>query len=136
MTCSREQGYSLIEVIVAFAVLALALTLLLGTLSGGVRQIRESADAGRAALHAQSLLETLGVDEPLIPGRSTGEFDEGRYQWELNVTPWLDSGRASPALDDDAPRLLELHLAVSWGEAGPSQRWQVQTLRLVSMEMP
>jgi len=136
MTRAREQGYSLIEVIVAFAVLALALTLLLGTLSGGVRQVRESADAGRAALHAQSLLDTLGIDESLTPGRSKGEFDEGRYQWELNIAPWLDSGRVSPALDGNAPRLLELHLAVSWGEAGPTQRWQVQTLRLAPPEQP
>jgi len=136
MTYTREQGYSLIEVIVAFAVLALALTLLLGTLSGGVRQVRESADAGRAALHAQSLLDTLGFDGPLTPGRSTGEFDEGRYQWELNIAPWLDPGRASPVLDGTAPHLLELHLVVSWGEAGPAQRWQVQTLRLASPELP
>jgi len=136
MTYTREQGYSLIEVIVAFAVLALALTLLLGTLSGGVRQIRASADAGRAALHAQSLLDTLGLDEPLMPGRSTGVFAEGRYQWELNITPWRDPGRASPVVDGNAPHLLELHLAVSWGEAGPSQRWQVQTLRLVPPELP
>jgi len=134
MTRVREQGYSLIEVIVAFAVLALALTLLLGTLSGGVRQVRESADAGRAALYAQSLLDSIGMDEPLTPGRSTGEFDGGRYRWELGITPWLEPARPSPALDGSTPRLLELRLAVSWGDAGPAQRWQVQTLRLALPE--
>lgn len=53
---SRQRGYTLIEVLVAFSVLALGLTLLLGTLSGATRQVRWSADAGRAALHAQSLI--------------------------------------------------------------------------------
>src|SRR3546814_9469204 len=44
-----ERGFTLLEVIIAFAVLALALTLLLGTLSGSAREVRASADAGRAA---------------------------------------------------------------------------------------
>src|SRR3546814_19434394 len=48
-----ERGVTLLEVIIACAVLALALTLLLGTMSGSAREVRASADAGRAALHAQ-----------------------------------------------------------------------------------
>jgi len=127
----RQQGYSLLEVILAFGVLALALTLLLGTLSGGVRQVRESADAGRAALHAQTLLETLGVDAPLAPGRSSGEFEQGRYRWELDIAPYLDPELPAQTIDalSDA-RLLALTLSVFWGEGGERQRWQVQTLRL------
>jgi general secretion pathway protein I len=76
----------LIEVIVAFAVLALGLTLLLGTLSGSTRQIRWSDDAGRAALHAQSLLDQVGVGEVLQPGHLEGELEDGRYRWALDVT--------------------------------------------------
>jgi len=127
---TRQQGYSLIEVIVAFGVLALALTLLLGTLSGGMRQVRESADAGRAALHARSLLETLGVDAPLQPGRSSGAFEQGRYRWELEIARYRDP--ASPAPVADGAQLLELNLDVAWGEGGARQRWQVRTLRLAA----
>src|SRR5690554_4154919 len=71
----RRRGYTLIEVLVAFSVLALALTLLLGTLSGATRQVRWSADAGRAAVHAQSLLAQAGVGEALVPGSRHGELD-------------------------------------------------------------
>src|SRR5690606_18273535 len=70
-----QRGYTLLEVIVAFAVLALALTLLLGALSGGTRQVRWAADAGRAALLAQSLLDQTGVGVALQAGRSNGEFE-------------------------------------------------------------
>ncbi len=66
-----RRGYTLIEVIVAFALLALALTLLLGTLSGATRQVRWAGDAGRAALHAQSLLDQQGIDAPIRAGQQT-----------------------------------------------------------------
>ena len=131
MSPRRPHGYSLIEVIVAFALLALALTLLLGTLSGASRQVRWSGDAGRAALHAHSLLDTVGVGEPLQPGRSDGEFDDGRYRWTLQVTPWFEPVPTGTPQAPGGDRLLELVLTVKWGEGGPRERLQLQSLRLV-----
>src|SRR5690606_40004625 len=116
---ASQRGYTLIEVIVAFALLALGLTLLLGTLSGSTRQVRWSADAGRATLHAQSLLDTVGISEPLQLGRRTGDFDDGRYRWSLSVTPWQDPALANlPQASGDLP-LYELDMAVQWGAGGP-----------------
>lgn len=128
-----ERGYTLIEVIVAFAVLALALTLLLGILTGATRQVRWADEAGRAALHAQSLLDQTGVGEALQPGHEEGEFEEGRYRWSLAVEPYRDpSAQQGPQpVDPGAPQLLRLELLVQWGEGGPRQRLQLQSLRLV-----
>lgn len=129
---SRQRGYSLLEVIVAFGVLGVALSLLLGTLSGGTRQVRWAADSGRAVLHAQSLLDEVGVGEVLVPGRRDGEFEQGRFRWELEVAPYVDPDRlpVQPA-DPYAPQLLQLRLRVSWGDGGPRERLQLDTLRLV-----
>ena len=127
----RERGFTLIEVIIAFALLALALTLLLGTLSGSAREVRWSADAGRAALHAQSLLDQAGVGESLQPGARDGEFEDGRYRWTLRIEPYVDpTRRAQLTIDPAAPRLLQLALTMTWGEGGPRQRLELQTLRL------
>ncbi|QCU72724.1 general secretion pathway protein GspI [Luteimonas yindakuii] len=131
----RVSGYTLLEVLVAFAVLALALTLLLGTLSGGARQVRWSADAGRAALHAQSLLADVGVGAPLQPGRREGVFEDGRYRWSLEVAPWVEADRPLPVVVDPyAPQLLSLQLTVLWGEGGPRERLQLHSLRLVQAD--
>jgi len=125
---SLQRGYSLLEVIAAFAILALGLGLLLGSLSGGMRQMRESAAAGRAALHAQSLLASLGVDIPLQPGQRQGGFEPGHYRWQLTIRPWHDPAFPPPP-EASTPGLLELELVITWGEAGPDERWQVRSLR-------
>lgn len=127
---AAQRGYTLIEVIVAFALLAMALTLLLGTLSGSTRQVRWAADAGRAALHAQSLMDTIGITEPLTPGQRDGEFDNGRYHWTLSITPWQDPALANFPQPLGGSSLLELDLSVQWGKAGPGEILQWKTLRL------
>lgn len=133
----RQRGYTLIEVIVAFALLALALTLLLGTLSGAVRQVRWSGDAGRAALHAQSLMDTVGVGQALLPGRRDGQFEAGRYRWELTVAPWDEPLPPNAPVVPRTPalhRLYEIVLLVQWGGGGPRERMELRTLRLAPVQ--
>lgn len=131
----RERGYTLIEVIVAFAILALALTLLLGTLSGAAKQVRWADDAGGAALHAQSLLDDTGVGTTLQPGHRAGTFEGGRYRWSLQVAPYRDPSwpTAAVPVDPAAARLLQLTLDVRWGrdDDDPRNRLQLRSLRLV-----
>ena len=133
VSAHRARGYTLIEVIVAFAVLALALGVLLGILSNSTKQIRWADDAGRAALHAQSLLDQVGVGQALQPGHREGGFEDGRYRWALDVAPWRDPSLrdAAPQPEDPgAPKLMQLLLDVRWGDGGPRNRLQVRTLRL------
>lgn len=130
-SAAKAHGFTLIEVIVAFALLALALTLLLGTMANASRQVRWSADAGRAAMHAQSLLAEVGVGEVLAPGVREGTFEDGRYRWRLQVAPWQDPEAApGPLTDLSAPRMQELELSMHWGD-GPGERLQLRSLRLV-----
>ena len=126
----RQRGFTLIEVIIAFALLALALTLLLGSLSGGARQIRQANMTSHATLHAQSLLAQIGVGENLQPGRSGGTFAESGYVWTLEVAPYQDALLPARQADPSAVRLMQLRLVVLWGEA-PAERLQMDTLRLV-----
>ncbi|MFS8136751.1 MAG: type II secretion system protein XpsI [Thermomonas sp.] len=131
MSRRHAAGYTLIEIIVAFAILALGLTLLLGTLSGATRQVRAAGDAGRATLHAESLLDDFG-NLPQ-PQHREGQLEQGRYRWRLDVEPWQDPTLQPPAapVDANAPRLMHLRLQVEWGEGTPAQRIEATSLRLV-----
>jgi len=130
----HARGFTLLEVIVAFALLGVALTLLLGAISGAARQVSGSQDASRASLYAQSLLADAGLGQPLEPGQSEGSFENGRYRWVLQVKeytePTTDSAVSNPA---GSMPLLDLTLDMRWGsEAGQALQWR--TLRLVSGE--
>ncbi|HEU4812960.1 MAG TPA: prepilin-type N-terminal cleavage/methylation domain-containing protein [Xanthomonadaceae bacterium] len=132
------RGFTLIEVVVAFALLAFALTLLLGAMTRATTQVRNAEHAGRAALHAQTLLHQVGVGEPLVPGTSEGVLEDGRYRWTLQVAEWQDPDPAAAAhaatlRDLRAPRLLELELVVAWGEGGERERLVVRSLRRVQV---
>lgn len=128
---AAQRGYTLVEVLVAFAILALALTLLLGTLSGAARQVKWADQAGRAALHAQSLLATVGVAEALRAVHREGTFEAGRYRWSLDVARYEDPLLPPPDFDDPgAPRLLQLSLRVQWGEGNdPARTLELHSLR-------
>lgn len=130
----RQRGYSLLEVIVAFALLALALTLLLGSLSGAAKQVHGADLRSRATLHAQSLLAATGIESPLQPGRTQGDWDEGRFRWDLQVEPYVDvrTTALQPAAAPPAsgPTLAQLTLQVRWGE-GEGERLQWRSLRLL-----
>lgn len=135
MSKTAAAGFTLIEILVAFAILALGLTLLLGTLSGASRQLRQAGDAGIAALHAQTLLDAR-ASVLQRPGRSQGELEDGRYRWQLQVTPWqapqvAPSQAQAPHEDPHAAKLLHVQLDIQWGDAGPQQRLRVNSLRLV-----
>ncbi|MBB3824687.1 type II secretion system protein XpsI [Xanthomonas arboricola] len=128
----RQRGYTLIEVIVAFALLALALSLLLGSLSGAARQVRAADDSTRATLHAQSLLALQGMVKPLVPEQQQGSFENGHFRWSMDVRPY-DEPRRNPQapVAPGAHKLLQLTLVVRWGEQ-PNQMLQWRTLRLVA----
>lgn len=131
MNARGARGYTLLEVVIAFGVLALALTLLLGILTNSSRQVRWSADAGRAAMLGESLLDETEMKGALREGRRDGELEDGRYRWTLDVRPWRDRARPPGPLDPSAPRLFELQLTVAWGEGGPRERVELRSLRLV-----
>lgn len=135
----RQRGYTLIEVVVAFGLLAFGMTLLLGTLTNATRQVRAADEYGRAALHAQSLLAQIGVGQALAVGRRNGRLDEGRYRWEVVVSPWRDPQAARQPAQPQAlvgPKLMHVEVSVAWGEGGSRERLRLESLRLVAPTDP
>lgn len=81
------RGFSLIEVLVAFTILALLLGVLFQIFAGGLRAAYRGDEYTRAVLLAESKLAALGIEEKLTEGIESGSFDDV-YQWQTTVEPY------------------------------------------------
>jgi general secretion pathway protein I len=81
---NAQRGFSLIEMVAAFLVFALAVGILMQILASSMHSTRTSSDYTMAALWAESMLDVVGVGEPIQAGSSSGRFDNN-YSWDLNI---------------------------------------------------
>ena len=86
MGARRQTGFTLIEVVVAFVLLAGVLAVGFEIFSTGLRRAGDLEDYSRALVIAQSRLATAGVEAPLEDGQASGESDDRRFRWHLVVT--------------------------------------------------
>lgn len=78
------RGFSLIEMVAAFLVFAIAIGVLMSVLTAAMRNTRMSADYTMAALWAQTKLDIVGVGIPVEEGHTSGRFDD-TYAWDLDI---------------------------------------------------
>src|SRR6476646_6335819 len=86
---SSEAGFTLIEIVVALAILALAAPILFNLISDSINRIGFATSTAKAELLAQSLLATVGVEIPLHEANLAGDFS-GNFRWQLRMSPWGD----------------------------------------------
>lgn len=151
------RGFTLIEMIAAFLVFAIAIGLLMQVLAGAMRNARQSSDYTMAALWAQSKLDGVGVVERVEEGHTSGRFDD-TFAWDLDVKevdphdveppPVVAAGRAGAGpqtasaaeagagggIDVQPFDLYQVDLVVSWGGGIGKQprRAHFGTLRAVN----
>jgi general secretion pathway protein I len=129
----RARGFTLIEVVVAFTILAVGLGLTLSIATGALRNAKVAAQRTEAALYAQSLLDATGVGERLEEGEESGEFGED-YRWTLNVAKQEVEIEGPTAVDPSLSpvQLYRLELRVEWGEGRAAQEARFVTLRALT----
>ncbi|MCW2239556.1 type IV pilus modification PilV family protein [Azospirillum canadense] len=135
-----EQGFTLLEVLVAFAILALVLGAVLRVLADGLG-VASAADRMIAATGvARSRIAEVGTVRPLAAGQWTGATPEG-YRWQVAIAPAsapplpfargpfvsgpVVSGRARPAL---VP--YDVVVTVAWNDAWRERSIVFATVRL------
>jgi prepilin-type N-terminal cleavage/methylation domain-containing protein len=120
----RDEGFTLLEVLVALVVLSTTVVAALQLFGGGLRLARTAGDHADAALVASAKLADLEPG-PLTEG--TEEGIEGPYRWTRRVS-------LAPSLLPVAPdspeaviiRVARVDVEVRWGQ---SRRFQLATLR-------
>jgi general secretion pathway protein I len=130
---ARAAGFTLIEIIVAFAVLAIGLGIAMQIATGAMRNARHAEERTEAALYAQSLLDAAGIGERLEEGETSGEFAD-RYRWTLSVAPFEVEATTDSPLDPalSPVQLYRLELVVTWGRQPREQEARFVTLRALT----
>jgi general secretion pathway protein I len=121
----RDQGFTLLEVLVALVVLATTVVAALQLFGGGLRLARTAGDHADAALLASAKLADLEPG-PLTEGETVGA--DGPFRWTRRVT-------LQPALIPVEPenpgwvglRLARVNVEVRWGQ---NRRFELATLRV------
>lgn len=117
---SIQKGFSLLEMLVAFSIMALSLGMLYKVSGNNVRLVAIAAQQDQASALAESLLNTMD----LVPeaGRQQAGESAG-YQWALRSAPY-----AGGATELQAAKLQQIWVSVTWIENNLQRRIELTTL--------
>lgn len=129
----NQSGFSLLEVLIAFSILALSLGILLKIFAGGVNTAAVAEEYTAAVQIAESLMAKAGVETLLQPGESSGEENE-KYHWLVTVQPFITSITNTDPKAMGAT-LYKVKVVVSWGDDSLDPRQiELTSLKIVTGE--
>jgi len=135
----KSAGFSLLEILVAFVILALVGTVLFRLFGASLNNASLGDEYSRAALDAESRLAAAGAERPLREATDQGTSEDGRYTWSTKVEPYVPPGMTpdQERLAQMLPaRLWRLTVTVAWPtDAGGQRTLALSTVRM-AMKQP
>lgn len=124
-----QRGLSLLELLVAFAIMAMALGLLYRSMGSSARNVAEMVYQQQAAMVAESLLsarESVSEEGWTESGESAG------FTWQVKSAPYLQEVRRETApvgaIPITATKLHQVLITIRWFDGSRQQAFEMQTL--------
>jgi len=130
---TKNKGFTLIEVVVAMAILGIALTVIIELFAGGLRLARVSKEYTKAVNYANTKMEEVACWQTLEEGMTEGEFDE-TYRWrvamnKVNLLPVEKPWEVKPPI-----QLFQIRVDVLWRSGSKERSAGIETHRTMKVQ--
>lgn len=124
---SSLTGFTLIEVMVAMAIMAISLVVVMQLFSAGLKISTLSRDFTRAIVHAKDKMEELSIK----PQPGTGVFEDG-FKWESEVQPYEYLKEELETLDVN---LIKIKVKIIWdSKSNKQESVELASLRIIQKD--
>jgi general secretion pathway protein I len=121
------RGFTLLEVLVSFAITALALGVLYQIYAKGAATAVLGEEYAEAVSIAESRLALIGMKEELVNTTSSGNENE-KYEWRITVQDYVPA--VSETSNLEPPLVLKaIELEITWESLGKQRSLVLRTLR-------
>jgi general secretion pathway protein I len=127
------KGFTLIEVVVAMAILAIGLTVIIELFSGGLRLARTSMEYTKAVHYAHTKMEEIGAKQTMEEGNEEGEFDDA-FHWQVETKKVdLVPGEHGPDFKPPA-ELFQVKVNVLWKSGSKERSTGIESYKVIKSE--
>ncbi|WP_020395044.1 type IV pilus modification PilV family protein [Thiolinea disciformis] len=124
---SYSSGFTLLEILVAFVLMALVIGSLIQLFSGAMQSAALSEEYSAAIQVAESQLQTLGKEIPIQQGKLSGQVTGTRYQWFVDMVPL--KLLKNPEASSLSLQAFQVTVQVRWDSAGKTRAFQLNSMR-------
>lgn len=129
-TLINSKGFTLMEIMVAVLLLAVAMTVIMQLLAGGLRSEKLSEDYLKAMVCGRSNLEAIMLKKSLAAGTMTGAC-AGGYRWQALLTQDEAPGKD---LLPNSQVPFRIDLEVLWQAGRNARSFRLTSLQLAQLE--
>ncbi|HSR67688.1 MAG TPA: type II secretion system protein [Acidobacteriota bacterium] len=134
-----QPGFTLLEVVVATALLGIGIAVAMQVFTGGIRNIYRIEEAHRAMNHAENVMNEVLADADIRdPYQDSGDLDED-FSYEVTVDYWENAADAESLQPLEGsitagPRvyLLSIVVDINFKDSRRGRRYRLTSLKAVA----
>jgi len=123
------EGFTLLEVLVALAILGIAITVVLQLFSANLRALSNSDDYVSAVIKAEARMREI-LDDERLTERSWSETTDDGYRVDVSV-----SDTSKERTENLQVRLLRVDLTLRWTKGTKERSLTLRTLKVVNKQI-
>lgn len=126
---ASSKGFTLLEILVALAILATAVTIIFQLFSAGLRNVAVSEDVVSAAVRAEAKMREVLSNEELTENSWTETTTDG-YTFAVNITEALQE-----KTDSLPVQVLQVDLTITWTKNSKERSLRLKTYKTVNKQV-